>query len=478
MPAENRVSAWRKAAYGFGGLTDFFFLNLILGLAMPIYTIGLKMDPALLGIALAIPRVVGAVADTIVGTSSDNSHSTWGRRRPYILLGGLTGGCLLPLMWCPPVQSQWGMFAWVIAMLSVFSVFYSVFTIPYNALGYEMSTDYDERTRVLAWRGYFQLFGTLASAWFYWFCLRPIFGNEVVGARWLSVLVGAIMIGGTLWTFSMCRERRLEHRQPAIPIGQALKLTIQNRPFMLLQGAQQMLALGMGITGTLGIYVHIYFVCAGSKQMASWLSGWGGSLTIFTSMAAISFGVWLSRRLGKREACLVAIGIVLFCICLLPFLLTPKHPALSVVAWLIAALGMPCTSLMFSSMIADVCDEDQLTTNMRREGAYSAVNSVANRVMQIGLVLIGGFLPRLVGYVNPSAPLTPELLERMKWLLIGVQFSGVVAAAAILWFFPISRARAERTRRILDERKNQGPSPDAATSSVGSVAAANSGSLA
>ena len=470
VPAETRVSAWRKAAYGFGGLTDFFFLNLILGLAMPIYTIGLKMDPALLGIALAIPRVVGAVADTIVGPRSDNSHSTWGRRRPYILLGGLAGGCLLPLMWCPPVPNQWGMFVWVVAMLSVFSIFYSVFTIPYNALGYELSTDYDERTRVLAWRGYFQLFGTLASAWFYWFCLRPMFGNEVVGARWLSLLVGAIMIGGTLWTFAMCRERRLEHRQPAIAIGQALKLTIKNRPFLLLQGGQQMLALGMGITGTLGTYVHIYYVCAGSKQTASWLSGWGGSLTIFTSMAAISFGVWLSRRLGKREACLVAIGIVLFCICLLPFLLTPKHPALSVVAWLIAALGMPCTSLMFSSMIADVCDEDELTTNMRREGAYSAVNSVANRVMQIGLVLIGGFLPRLVGYVNPSAPLTPELLERMKWLLIGVQFVGVSAAAAILWFFPISRARAERTRKILDERKNQTPLADAMTSTVNSAA--------
>ena len=55
VPAETRVSAWRKTAYGFGGLTDFFFLNLILSLAMPIYTIGLKMDPALLGIALAFP---------------------------------------------------------------------------------------------------------------------------------------------------------------------------------------------------------------------------------------------------------------------------------------------------------------------------------------------------------------------------------------------------------------------------------------
>jgi glycoside/pentoside/hexuronide:cation symporter, GPH family len=459
IPAEARVPLWRKAAYASGGLTDFFFLNVILGLAVPIYTIGLKMDPALLGIALAIPRVVGAIADPIVGTRSDNCRSAWGRRRPYILVGGLLGGLLLVLVWCSPLRSQWGMFGWVAGMISIFSIFYSVFTIPYNALGYELSTDYDERTRVLAWRGYFQLFGTLSAAWFYWFCLRPVFGNEVVGARWLSVLVGALMIGGTLWTFSACRERRLEQRQTSMPIGEALKLTLKNRPFLLLQGGQQMLALGMGITGTLGSYVHIYFVCAGSKQTASWLSGWGGTLTIFTSMAAISFGVWLSRRLGKREASLTAIGIVLSSICMLPWLLTPKYPALTVVAWLIAALGMPCTSLMFGSMIADVCDEDELVTGMRREGAYSAVNSVANRFMQIGLVLVGGFLPRLAGYADTNAPLTPELLERMKYLLIGVQFAGVSIAAAILWFFPITRARAERTRQILDTRKAKIASP-------------------
>ncbi len=454
-PATSRVSAWSKAAYGCGGLTDFFFLNVILGLAIPIYTVGLKMDPALLGIALALPRIIGAIADAIVGTRSDNSHSALGRRRPYLLLGGLVGGVLLPLMWCPPVQTQWGMFAWVVAMLSVFSIFYSVFTIPYNALGYELSTDYDERTSVFAWKNYFQLFGTLSAAWFYWFCLRPMFANEVVGARWLSLLVGIIMIGATLLTFFLCRERRLEKRQPSIPIGEALKLTIKNRPFMLLQGAQQMLALGMGITGTLGVYIHIYYVCSGSKTTASWLSGWGGSLTIFTSMAAIFFGTWLSRRLGKRDACLAAIGIVLSSICLLPVLLTPQHPALTVLAWLITALGMPCTSLMFSSMIADVCDEDELATGMRREGAYSAVNSVANRMMQIGLVLVGGFLPRLAGYVNTSAPLTPELLERMKWMLIGVQFITVTGAAVVLWFFPITRDRAEKTRQVLDERKSQ-----------------------
>ena len=104
-------------------------------------------------------------------------------------------------------------------------------------------------------------------------------------------------------------------------------------------------------------------------------------------------------------------------------------------------------------MIADVCDEDELQTEKRREGAYCAVNSVAGRVMQIGLVLVGGFLPRLAGYTSANIPLTPELLERMKWMLIGIQFAGVFTAGIILWFFPITRARAAKTRADLDIRQ-------------------------
>jgi len=86
--------------------------------------------------------------------------------------------------------------------------------------------------------------------------------------------------------------------------------------------------------------------------------------------------------------------------------------------------------------------------------------------MQICLVMIGGFLAWIAGYVNTNAPLTPELLVRMKWMLNGVQFITVSVAAAVLWFFPISRERAEKTRRILEEPKSQARLADPMASSV------------
>ncbi|MDT9165818.1 MFS transporter, partial [Escherichia coli] len=83
---------------------------------------------------------------------------------------------------------------WLAILLAIYAAAYSAFGVPYGALGFQLSTDYDERTRVLAWKGYIQTAGTFGAAWFYWFCLRPVFGNEVVGVRWLSLIVGLVMV--------------------------------------------------------------------------------------------------------------------------------------------------------------------------------------------------------------------------------------------------------------------------------------------
>ena len=248
--SDTRVPLRQALAYGAGGLCDFLFQNLPLAMATQIYAFGLKMDPALLTTAMAIAKTVSAASGPIVGSLSDNCRSRWGRRRPFLLVGVAVGAVAMPLLWTPPSHNQYAMFAYVAVMLSLVSVFHTVYTIPYNALGLELSRDYDERTRVLAWRGYLQIIGIVASAWFYWFTLRPIFGSEIVGVRWLSVLVGAVMLASALWTIIATRERTELERQEALPLLPALKYTLTNRPFLILQLSVLLSSLALGCTGT------------------------------------------------------------------------------------------------------------------------------------------------------------------------------------------------------------------------------------
>jgi glycoside/pentoside/hexuronide:cation symporter, GPH family len=455
-PASERVQVWRKAAYGAGGLTDFLFPNTVNALAIPIYSIALEMDPLLLGIALAVPRVMGAISDPLAGAVSDNARTRWGRRRPFILCGAVIGALILPLIWMPPVATQVGRFIYLLLILSIYAAAFSIFSVPYGALGIQLTTNYDERTRVMAWRGYMQTAGTFGSAWFYWFCLLPVFGNEVVGARWLGVIVGLVMLAGALATVVACREKtETIAKQPKIALGAALGFTLRNRPFLLLQSVTVILVLGLGCETVIGSYVHIYYTCQGSKTFASYITGIGGTLTIFSTLAALPFGLWLSTHTGKRQGALVGLVIALIGVCLMPFLLVPAQPYLIMIEWVILAFGIPCANLMFSSMTADICDEDELVTGLRREGAYVAVGGFFGKVAQVGTLLLAGALPRMAGYLDTSVPPQLSELKVMRAMLIGIQFVAVLVAIIIIWFYPLTRSKSEATRRLLDERKGQ-----------------------
>ncbi len=453
-----KVSAWTKSAYGLGGLTDFFYLNMVNALAVPIFAIALKMDPLWVAVALAIPKVVGAITDPIAGSLSDNARTRWGRRRPFILGGGLVGVVLLPLIWMPPFDSQGGMFAWLALLLAIFAAAYSVFAVPYGALGFQLSTDYDERTRVLAWKGYIQTAGTFTAAWFYWFCLQPAFGSEVVGVRWLSLIVSAAMLVGIVATVFACPEKvDATAAQPRIPLGPALRLTLKNRPYLLLQGTILIIALGTGCEGLIGSYVHIYYTCQGDKTLASLITGLGGTLTVFATFAALPLGLWLSTHLGKRTSALIGLAFALGGILLLPFTLVPQSPYLIIVSWIIIALGMPWASLMFGSMTADITDEDELATGMRREGMYVAVGGFLGKIVSVITLLLGGWLPHLANYTDPGVPPNEGELTLMRTMLIGIQAFAVIASVIILRLYPITRARSEETRRLLDLRKTAAP---------------------
>ena len=95
---------------------------------------------------------------------------------------------------------------------------------------------------------------------------------------------------------------------------------------------------------------------------------------------------------------------------------------------------------MFSSMTADICDEDELVTGLRREGAFVAVGGFFGKVAQVATLLLAGALPRMAGYLDTSVPPTLRELKVMRAILIGVQFVAILAAITIIWFYP-SRAQ-------------------------------------
>lgn len=98
---EDRISLTQKSAYAIGML-----VNNLQAAALPamvvILNLGLGMDVLWVGLIGAIPRIVDAISDPMLGYISDNTRTRWGRRRPFIFAGAILSGIIFALMWQLP----------------------------------------------------------------------------------------------------------------------------------------------------------------------------------------------------------------------------------------------------------------------------------------------------------------------------------------------------------------------------------------
>ena len=465
--AADHVPLKVKIGYGAGGISDFLTYTVPQNMAAPIYARECGMDPALLGIAMAIPRAIASISDAVMGSLSDNARTRWGRRKPFILAGMILCAFLLPALWFPTLLNgwlgpKWGMFATVGGLTSLYTVCYSVFYVPYLALGYELTTDYHERTRVQAWKGYMSGIAFFLPSFFYLFCRQ--FSSMTTGVRWLSVLAGAVMVSGALMTVETCQEKARGLAQARMPLREALALTVRNRAFVILQAAVFFLMLGVCCGGSAGFFLLLDYVCGGDQTRYGLLVAVSGSVQNVMTYAGVALGVYCSVRIGKKmtaAAGCVAIlaGVAAMAVFLapcqpwLPQLPLRFHPYLTMIPGILMNLGLQGCTLMFASMTADICDEDERVTGLRREGAYAAMAGFLSKLAGVLMMGMSGLIPWLVGYHAADRVPTESQLFNMKWILIAAQGGIMLIALLFILLYPLTREQAVETRRILDARK-------------------------
>lgn len=468
----DKLSMGSKVAYGLGSIVN-NLLGGAIGFMSIVLNVGLGINPALVGTLQAIPRFTDALTDPIMGYISDKTHTRFGRRRPFIFIGAICVGLIFALMWqLPPGHSEMFYFWFFLAGSILFYLFYTVFATPWVALGYELTSDYHERTRLMAVMNFMGQFAWISLPWFYAIMENDrLFSDSVQGARTLAIFIGVFVAVVGIMPAIFLREKHIEaakedgHEQRSFVQGlkenvagfaKGLVVTLKQKEFLKLCAGTFFLFNGMMLVGAFSSYIIIFYVNGGDTDLGSKYMGIFGTINTAATLAAIVLVTWISSKIGKRRAFMLATSVTLVGSLIKWFCYDPLAPWKVLIPAPFVAVGMGGLFTLMGSMIADVCDLDELKTGERREGMFG---SIYWWMVKLGMALafgLSGYLLNGTGFaVEMGGAQTSQTFLMMRIFDVSIP---AVAAALSIWAvasFKITEEKSSEIRSQLEARHNK-----------------------
>jgi glycoside/pentoside/hexuronide:cation symporter, GPH family len=464
--------------YGLGECANSLVMNGVFGFAMLFFTKALGLNPAWAGFAMSISVVWEAVFEPIMGHISDNTRSRWGRRHPYMLVGGILMAICSCLIWYVPEMfrtSQMSTFAYVIAINLLLRTGLTMFFIPYMALGFELCSDYQGRARLQSIRQILNMAANFAGPALAW----VIFFNDTGTVRGTTVAENYLHMGfvfacctlGFVLIAVVCTFRHHEDTQ-ALP-----RKASSGWAGEFLADMKQILR----DPNPRWVFAFIFIVCAGMVLVSSLqifvyddfmrFSPRAKSIAHGSTMVGMALGAFLSvsfaRRFDKRGAVLLGGTISVAANLLLGALfLTGLVSGSS--TWTIGGRTVPLDFVVFvplhaaywlgngimlplaNAMMADVAEIHQLHSGLNKDGAYSSVFSLSMRMAISFSLMISGYCLDFIGY---QVPHNGDLVVQSTvavWRLGAVTFlvGAIICLLALLAIrkYPITKSLLEQIR--------------------------------
>ncbi|MGH9895679.1 MAG: MFS transporter, partial [bacterium] len=356
------------------------------------YTTTYKVPPYWFAFAQPCLKLFDVITDPLIGQISDNTKSRWGRRRPFILGGGMAMAGVYFLLWSPEFVLFWVEQPSVQLIFTSYVLFYllyylthTVSAVPYHALGAELTKDYDERTRVFQVRHLIAIpavpLGTLA----YYLATNPrLFESERTGMSVCAGIVALVVVAMTMVTSVGTKESTHLRRQPRMGMSEAMRLTFANRSFLFLALCIFLFSMGWIFTVEFASFRLTFEVFGGDKHAFAALNITYSMVVLAVALASNLLVRGTATRVGKRAAFIAFASATLLIPLASLFAFDSEHPYLYLLVGVGIGIASPGMEILSLAMIADVSDFDELKSNRRREGAFTGVLNAAQKA---GIVL-------------------------------------------------------------------------------------------
>jgi GPH family glycoside/pentoside/hexuronide:cation symporter len=445
----------RQIWYGVGYLPDSLLNNAYGILIFIVYDGELKLGAAAIGLVGLIIRFWDAINDPFIGNLSDRTRSRWGRRHPYMIAGVVTGALCTLLVWNPPTgMGEAGLWWYLLITAFLYYTAFSLYSVPYFALGLGMSTSERDRDGIMGWR---------VAANSVVLCLLPLapmlIHNGLLGATPMESLSRLSLILAGLMVASGFVAARLLPEPPIIEAGSGrgpglfdgLKCVYRNGPFLITTGIVSLALVGLVASSAMLYYMNLAFVyplgeLAVRKAAATRLMAVTGFTGAFVGLCVSPFVAAMAVRFGRKSLLSAAMGLMAVAYLLSPWLFRADEPYLQLVFHVLFFFGLTCVWVLTAAMIGEVCDLDEVKTGLRREGIFSAMFNFGAKLSLAFSMFVGGALVSASGF-------SFELPEQAAWTLLWLKvFFAVLPALCfmagiyLIRIYPLSAEFIEQFR--------------------------------
>jgi GPH family glycoside/pentoside/hexuronide:cation symporter len=376
----------------------------------------------------------------------------------------------------PKGQSETFYFVYFLIGSILFYMAYTVFATPWVALGYELTPDYHERTRLMGAQNFISQLAYVVSPWFLWIMTyEGFFKDQVDGAAGLAIIIALVTIGIGILPAIFLKERfkgiaesGIDQHTPKENRRSALKrnivsffkgfaATVKSRPFLKLGLATFLVFNGFILVASFQFYVIIYYVTGGDQNLGAEYAGYAGTIGAVSTFIVIPIVTWLATRIGKRRAFFFSTGISMVGYALKWVCYNPDIPWLVVVPAPLLAFSLGGLFTLMPSMMADVVDHDELKTHERREGMFGSIFWWVVKLGMSAALLGGGFLLNASGFdVALEGNQSENAIFFMRLFDAGVP---IITSAIAIWAvatFPLTEKKAREVREELERRRGKG----------------------
>ena len=467
----NKVPMGQKIAFGIGMLANQMF-PAALGIFMVVLVQDLGFPGWMWGVIYFFPRLFDSFTDPIMGYISDNTKSRWGRRRPYVVLGSIILFISFIAMW--QLYKDSGIdynFVYFMIWSFIFYLGITIFSVPYVAMGYEMSNDFHERTSIMATAQWIGQWAWVIAPWFWVIMYDPEwFESADVATRTLAIWVGAfsaicaLIPGIFIKSKSTLNEDysplKLKYIGASLKeIGSGFVSAFKMKPFRQLCIATFLVYNAFMTIASFSFFIIVYHLFEGNAGAAGiWPTLFGCLGALGTTFMVIPIVTKMSKTMGKKKAFIVSQTISIFGYLMLWFLFVPGKPYLFIIALPFFSFGIGSLFVLMMSMTADVIDLDELTSGLRREGTFGAIYWL---MVKFGFAIAGGLsgvIMSLVGF-DSGVTIQPEgAVDGLRLSFSGIPILGTLFAIIVMRDYNVTEERAGEIREALDKRayeKNQ-----------------------